>query len=103
MGTDVVQKMLDTVPFPALAIDAAERISAANTEALTLLGQQIVARNFVTMLRQPALLDAVEQVMRDGAPRRAAYLSNDFVNRRFYPDFLKVLEDVGVGHAVKKS
>ncbi len=95
MGTDVVQKMLDTVPFPALAIDAAERISAANTEALTLLGQQIVARNFVTMLRQPALLDAVEQVMRDGAPRRAAYLSNDGAQDITYSVSVRRADELG--------
>ncbi|MEO0391490.1 MAG: ATP-binding protein [Pseudomonadota bacterium] len=77
MSEALVQSLLDAVPLPALAIDATERIAAANTEALTLLGQGIKMRNFVTMLRQPALLDAVEGVMRDARPRVAPYMAND--------------------------
>ncbi|MEL7098415.1 MAG: ATP-binding protein [Pseudomonadota bacterium] len=80
MSDAAVKALLDAVPLPALAIDATERICAANTEALTLLGQGIIARNYVAMIRQPALLDAVEAVLREGRARRAPYLSNDGAN-----------------------
>jgi len=95
MSADVVQRLLDAVPLPALAIDASERIAAANLEALTLLGQGIVMRNYVTMLRQPALLDAVEQVMRDARPRTAHYLSNDGAQDTTYSVTCRRVEDVG--------
>ena len=73
----MLDDLLATLPMPALAIDGAERITAANTEALTLIGQGIVGRNFVTMLRQPALIETVEQVLRDGVSRQATYVAND--------------------------
>ncbi|MEO0936613.1 MAG: ATP-binding protein [Pseudomonadota bacterium] len=75
-----VQSLLDAVPLPAIAIDGAERISAANTEARTLLGQGIIERNYVAMLRQPGLLDAVDAVMRQGGKRTAQFFSNDGAN-----------------------
>ncbi|ETX29533.1 sensor histidine kinase [Roseivivax isoporae] len=65
------------LPIAALFVDRDERISAANPEALALLGQAIEGRHFITVLRQPQILDAVEQVVRDGTPRTARYLSND--------------------------
>ena len=77
MGDDILDALLSALPLPSLAIDSGERIIAANTEALTLIGQQARGRNYVTMLRQPALLDAIEATLSDAAPRTARYLSND--------------------------
>ncbi|WP_299041838.1 ATP-binding protein [uncultured Tateyamaria sp.] len=77
MGNDALDALLAAFPLPTLAIDSTERIVAANTEALTLIGQQALERNYVTMLRQPALLDAVEATLLDGRPRQTRYLGND--------------------------
>ncbi len=77
MRVDTLQAALDAVPMPAVGIDETERIVAANTDALTLLGQGILQRNYVTMLRQPVVLDVVEATLSDGLPRQAQYLSND--------------------------
>ena len=70
---------LAALPLPALAIDGSERIIAANAEAKTLIGQGIEGRNFVTMLRQPALIETIEAVLRDSQPRTSRYHSNDGV------------------------
>ncbi|SDY26442.1 sensor histidine kinase [Citreimonas salinaria] len=72
-----VAAMLDAVPLPALAIRRDERIEAANAEAAALLGPGLAGRHFITALRQPALLDAVEACLRRGEPRKAEYLTND--------------------------
>jgi len=77
MGDDILDALLAAFPLPSLAIDGTERIIAANTEALTLIGQQAKGRNYVTILRQPALLDAVEATLTDSAARTTRYLSND--------------------------
>ncbi|MEO0400989.1 MAG: ATP-binding protein [Pseudomonadota bacterium] len=77
MGDDTLEAMLSAVPLPCLAIDASERIIAANAEALTLIGQQALQRNYVTMLRQPAMLDAIEATLSDSRPRTTRYLGND--------------------------
>ena len=95
MSEAAVQTLLDAVPLPALAIDATERIAAANTEALTLLGQGIIARNYVAMLRQPALLDAVEAVLREGRSRTAPFLSNDGANDITYTVSCRRASNIG--------
>lgn len=72
-------RVIEAVPMPCLLVDRGERILAANADALTLLGQGLVGRNYVTMLRQPVLLDAIEGCLRDGLPRVSQYLGNDGV------------------------
>ena len=52
--------LIGALPLPTLAIDRNERIVAMNPAAQDLLGAGLQGRNFVTGLRQPALVDAVE-------------------------------------------
>ena len=77
MNDEILNALLAAVPLPSLAIDGSERIIAANTDALTLIGQQARGQNYVTMLRQPALLEAIEATLTDGIARATQYLSND--------------------------
>ncbi|MGJ8545517.1 MAG: sensor histidine kinase [Sulfitobacter sp.] len=69
--------MIAAMPLPCLAIDRAERIVALNDPARRLLGRQIEGRHYITVLRQPALVEAVENCMADRKPRRARYLSSE--------------------------
>jgi two-component system phosphate regulon sensor histidine kinase PhoR len=68
---------VDAIPLPAVLVDRSERIQAANAEARALLGQGLAGRNYVTMLRAPVLLDAIDACLADTRPRTARYLSND--------------------------
>ncbi|SMX35665.1 ATP-binding protein [Maliponia aquimaris] len=68
---------VEAVPMPALLIRRDERIEAANASALTLLGGGIVGRHFITALRQPQLLDAIESSLRDRAPRSCPYMTSE--------------------------
>ena len=77
MNDEILDALLAGFPLPSLAIDRTERIIAANIEALTLINQQARGQNYVTMLRQPALLDAIETTLTDGKARSTQYLSND--------------------------
>jgi two-component system phosphate regulon sensor histidine kinase PhoR len=74
-----LSELLGAVPLPALVIDGTQRITSANAEALTLIGQGVVGRNFITMLRQPGLIAAIEASLSDSRPRVSDYLSNDGV------------------------
>ncbi len=65
------------IPLPAILIRRDERIEAANDGARKLLGPGIEGRHFITALRQPGLLDAIEACLRDGTPRRTQYLTSD--------------------------
>ncbi|MFL4471197.1 sensor histidine kinase [Tateyamaria armeniaca] len=99
MGDDILDAVLSAIPLPSLAIDGAERIIAANIEALTLIGQQARGRNYVTMLRQPALLDAIEATLSDGAPRTTRYLSNDGAQDTTFRVSCRAVQGLGLGEA----
>jgi two-component system, OmpR family, phosphate regulon sensor histidine kinase PhoR len=69
--------LLKVLGIPALLIAPDDRIFAVNAGAEKLLGKNIVGRHFITSLRQPVLLDTIEQVQRDGTTRDTRYLTND--------------------------
>ncbi|PTV96930.1 two-component system phosphate regulon sensor histidine kinase PhoR [Rhodobacter aestuarii] len=57
----------EVLPFPILIISRAQRVVHANAGAEALLGEGLRDRALVTVLRQPALVDAVETVLGGGA------------------------------------
>ncbi|WP_299692861.1 ATP-binding protein [uncultured Tateyamaria sp.] len=77
MADPLLDPILAAIPLPSLAINSTERIVAANADALTLIGHQARGMNYVTMLRQPMLLDVIEATLSDGQSRTARYLGND--------------------------
>lgn len=87
------------MPLPALLVDQTERIVAANPEALTLLGQQIVGRHFATILRQPPVLDAIEAGLRDRMPRKVQHLSNDGAHDTTFEVFCRYVAGIGAVEA----
>ncbi|MEL7090585.1 MAG: ATP-binding protein [Pseudomonadota bacterium] len=77
MADPQLQSLVSALPIPALAIDASERIVAANDGFLLLVGTNVRDVHFVTILRQPMLVEAIEGVLSDGQPRETRYLGND--------------------------
>lgn len=67
-----------------MAVNRAERIVAMNAEAQALLGSTAIDRHYINVLRQPAVVDAVEQCQQDSTPREAQYLANDGGNDTTY-------------------
>lgn len=90
---------VEAIPLPAVLVDRAERIFAANAEALTLLGQGLVGRNYVTMLRAPVLLDAIDACLSDTRPRIAQYLGNDGVQDTTYRVTCRYVNGAGKAEA----
>ena len=69
--------VLAALPLAALAIDAQARIVAINEAGQALVGLPAEGRHFMTVLRQPALVDAVERSLGDGRPRDARYVASE--------------------------
>ncbi|MEO0669994.1 MAG: ATP-binding protein [Pseudomonadota bacterium] len=97
MADPLLDDILAAIPLPSLAIDSTERIVAANPAALTLIGQQARGMNYVTMLRQPMLLDVIEASLGDGKPRTARYLGNDGAQDTTYQVSCRAVRGVGQG------
>lgn len=62
--------LVDALPLPILLVNRAERIVSANPAARLLFGRDIEGRAFVTVLRQPALGQALEEALQDDRPGR---------------------------------
>ncbi|NVO55255.1 two-component sensor histidine kinase [Rhodobacteraceae bacterium B1Z28] len=77
MSQDLLAEFVSAVPMPALMVDQTERIVAANTDATTLLGQNIQGRHFATILRQPQVIETIEQSLRNKGSSTTRHLSND--------------------------
>lgn len=95
MPVRLLQSMLNALPMPALAVDFSAHIISANTNAQTLIGQQLVGRSYITMLRQPAVLDMIENTLQDGEHRNARYLTNDGAQDMTYDVSARVIEGIG--------
>ena len=70
----MIQSILNGIPFPALVISENQTVVALNSSAITILGDHVVGRHFVTALRQPALLEQIEATAKDGNKRIATYV-----------------------------
>jgi two-component system, OmpR family, phosphate regulon sensor histidine kinase PhoR len=74
--TQDLDLFMAALPCPVLLIGPDERILRANSPARVLLPTAVIGGHYVTALRQPAVLDAVETVLRgQGAPTTADYLA----------------------------
>ncbi|MFO7758551.1 MAG: ATP-binding protein [Roseovarius sp.] len=65
------------LPFAALVIGPNERIEGVNAAAREMLGHAIEGRHFLTALRQPDMLEAIEATTRDRSPRKTTYQTSD--------------------------
>ncbi|PRY95133.1 histidine kinase [Hasllibacter halocynthiae] len=65
-------RLIDALPLPVVTVDRSGRLSGANPAGEALIGGGLTGRHFVTALRRPAALDAVEAALGAvGPPERA--------------------------------
>lgn len=76
MISQLLVSLLAALPIPVMLVGPAERIEAVNPAAQRLFGADGTGRHYITALRQPSILDAVEQVLRDGQTRQCRYLAS---------------------------
>ena len=76
MMDDAYRELLDALPMPALLVAGGERIIGANTRVEDLLGQGLVGRHLVTVVRQPSVLDAIDSCERTHEKSAARYMTS---------------------------
>lgn len=72
-----VSEVIAALPVPALAIGATEQIITLNQAAQQLLGMPAQGRHFITVLRQPSVVEAVEKCLANGSQTTAEYLTRE--------------------------
>ncbi|AKS45998.1 two-component system, OmpR family, phosphate regulon sensor histidine kinase PhoR [Octadecabacter temperatus] len=73
------KSLILALPHPTILVGQDERIIGINEPAKQLVGMDCEGMPYITALRQPALLDAVEATLKDHAARTTTYLGNDGV------------------------
>ncbi|MCM8734997.1 ATP-binding protein [Azospirillum sp. A1-3] len=69
MQLDADEAVIDALPAPLLLMDAERQVVRANRTARELFGDKVVDRDLSSCLRTPAVLEAVDSVLRGGASR----------------------------------
>ncbi len=69
--------LIAALPIPALLIGPSERIDAINPLAAAMFGHDGTGRHYITVLRQPGVLDIIEQTLRDAQTRTTRYLGTE--------------------------
>jgi two-component system phosphate regulon sensor histidine kinase PhoR len=92
---DLITEFLAAIPLPALMVDQSERVIGANSEACALLGQSLTDRHFSIVLRQPAVIDAIESALQDRKSRTTRYLGNDGAQDTTFEVSLRYVNGVG--------
>ena len=77
MNSALTKALIEAIPLATILVGADERVQATNSEADKMLGPGATGRHFITVLRQPAVLDAIESCLRGGAAATARFLISD--------------------------
>ncbi len=77
MTSDLLAGIMGAVPLPLLLVTPDERIAFANDLAVAIFAKALTNRNYIVVLRQPGLLDAIESVLNSGQPQVATYLGSE--------------------------
>ena len=82
--TDLVRSILAGVPLPLVTVGHDERIALMNPRAADLFGQNLEGRHFLTVLRQPAIIDAIADTRATGTTRETRFHSKDHSGETVY-------------------
>jgi len=77
MHVDTTAALFETIPVPLVLIGKDQTVEAMNAPAQRLIGPHMLGRHYITALRQPNLLDKVEEVIKQGEARNARFLGRD--------------------------
>lgn len=92
------QAVLAGIPSPTLLINVEERIVGLNAAAVAHFGE-VTGRSFVTVMRMPAMIEAVSQVFAGGGARELRVVSVS-VSRVETPMQVRISPLAGSGHAM---
>ena len=84
MNLKELSAVVSGLPLPALLVAPDERVLAMNDDATQMFGAGGLGRHYIAVLRQPALLDGVEEALRLHQKRRVRYLTTDISREATY-------------------
>ena len=92
----MVHDLVDAISLPAFLVGVDGQIAAANAGARAIFGQNIDQLHYVTALRQPPLLEAIEQASRDTKAGHATYSASSARGDATYDAAISPVGDAGM-------
>lgn len=92
-SAETIRMMIHAMPQPALAIGPNERILAMNDAAKATFLHAAVGRHYAALLRQPAVLECIENTLADGQPRHTRYIGKSNAPADKYQVFVRTLDE----------
>ena len=77
MLPETLSSLITVLPMPVVIVGPNERVAEVNEAAIRLFGNDGRGMHYITAFRQPAILDAIEQTVRDGTVRQTRYLGTE--------------------------
>ncbi|MEO1306532.1 MAG: histidine kinase dimerization/phospho-acceptor domain-containing protein [Pseudomonadota bacterium] len=77
MDDNISKSFLAAIPLPLILINREERIEAVNGPGMTLFDSATEGRHFVTVLRQPLLIDCIERALKQRLEARTRFTRPD--------------------------
>lgn len=74
---DMSDSVVEAIPIPGILVDQEGRIRESNVAARRLFSDQINGRHYIAALRQPSILDALEQALASAETTSAQFLAAD--------------------------
>ncbi len=72
-----IADLLTAVPLPMMSLAGDGRVVATNRACDAVLGAGVKGRHFITALRQPSVIEAIETVMQTRKPVQSRYLGRE--------------------------
>jgi two-component system phosphate regulon sensor histidine kinase PhoR len=83
--------IIAALPYPAVMVGADDRIAATNEPAEVLLGPAAAGRHYVTILRQPRILGAIDLARTTSKAQQTQFTGNDGVRDTVWDATVAVL------------
>lgn len=77
MSLSRIPSVVSALTVPVLVIGADKRVQAVNEQVELILGPNLVGRHYITALRQPSLIAAVDRAVDTSDPQVARYTGRD--------------------------
>lgn len=87
--------LIMALPNPVILVGGGGRVVGLNGAATGMIGVDCTGWHYITALRQPALLDAVEATLQDRGQRVVHYLGNDGARDTTWDVTVNALADAG--------
>jgi len=100
MESELTRSIIAGIPQPVLIVGSDGRVKAANEPAEAVFGTGIAGRPYITVIRQPALLDCLEGTLRHGQPGRARFIISGPSSESSYRVLTSPLTGAGQGGAL---